>query len=65
MKTELTEQEAKVSRMLADAWDEYLKLPVDHPMQQSEFCTAIHRCQDMVLARCGRRALNGCSEARV
>lgn len=58
MKVELTEQEAKVAQMLGDAWNEYLKLPKEHPMERSEFCTAIHRCQDMVLARCGRRAFN-------
>lgn len=62
MKTELTEQEAKVATMLGDAWNEFLALPVEHPMQQAEFCTAIHRCQDMVLARSGRRALNQSSE---
>lgn len=58
MSTELTDQEAKVANMLADAWNEYLKLPIEHPMEQGEFCMAIHRVQDMVLARCGRRALN-------
>ena len=54
---ELTDQEAKVAQMLGDAWNEYLKLPVEHPMGQSEFCSAIHACQNMVLARCGVRAL--------
>ena len=54
---ELTDQEAKVARMLGDAWNEYLKLPVEHPMGQSEFCSAIHACQNIVLARCGVRAL--------
>lgn len=58
MKAELTEQEAKVATMLGDAWDEYLKLPIEHSLEQHEFCIAIHRVQDMVLARPGRRALN-------
>ena len=58
MRAELTEQEAKVAQMLADAWDEYLKLPIEHLLEQHEFCIAIHQVQDMVLARCGRRALN-------
>lgn len=58
MKAELTEQEAKVAKMLGDAWDEYLKLPIEHPLEQHEFCMAIHQVQDMVLARCGRRAFN-------
>ena len=43
--------------MLGDAWNEYLKLPIEHPMEQKEFCSAIHACQNMVLARCGVRAL--------
>lgn len=58
MKAELTDQEAKVAKLLGGAWDEYLKLPIEHSLEQHEFCMAIHRAQDMVLARCGRRALN-------
>ena len=54
---ELTDQEAKVAQMLGEAWSEYLKLPIEHPMGQKEFCSAIHACQNMVLARCGARAL--------
>ena len=54
---ELTDQEAKVAQMLGEAWNEYLKLPVEHPMGQEEFCSAIHACQNIVLARCGVRAL--------
>ena len=53
---ELTDQEAKVAQMLGDAWNEYLKLPIEHPMEQKEFCSAIHACQNIVLARCGVRA---------
>ncbi len=54
---ELTDQEARVAQMLGEAWNEYLKLPIEHPMEQKEFCSAIHACQNMVLARCGARAL--------
>ena len=60
---ELTDQEAKVAQMLGDAWNEYLKLPVEHSMGQSEFCSAIHACQNMVLARCGVRALKSTHSA--
>lgn len=60
---ELTDQEAKVAQMLGDAWNEYLKLPLEHPMGQSEFCSAIHACQNMVLARCGVRALKSTQSA--
>ena len=54
---ELTDQEAKVAQMLGEAWNEYLKLPIEHPLGQKEFCSAIHACQNIVLARCGVRAL--------
>lgn len=54
----VTEQEARVIGLLAEAWNEFLKLPQEHPMAQQEFCTAIHGCQDKVLARGGRRAIN-------
>ncbi|WP_278939769.1 hypothetical protein [Pseudomonas helleri] len=54
---ELTDQEARIAQMLGEAWNEYLKLPIEHPMEQKEFCSAIHACQNMVLARCGARAL--------
>ncbi|EOX2980405.1 hypothetical protein P3801_32130 [Pseudomonas aeruginosa] len=59
MKAELTADEAAVVDLLAQAWNAYLRLPVEHEAEAPEFCRAIHACQDMVLARCGRRALNG------
>ena len=60
---ELTDQEAKVAQMLGDAWTEYLALPIEHPMEQQEFCTAIHVCQDKVLGRCGHRAFQSAANA--
>ena len=63
MKQGLTDQEATVVQMLAAAWNEYLKLPIEHSMDRQEFCTAVHRCQDMVLARSGRRELNSVGSA--
>lgn len=51
----ITEAEMQIVQMLGDVWNEYLKLPVEHPTEQSEFCTAIHACQDKILARTGRR----------
>jgi len=56
--TEITALEIKVAQMLGDAWNEYLKLPVEHPTEKAEVCHAIHACQDIVLARCGRRAIH-------
>lgn len=51
----ITEGELRIVQMLGDVWNEYLKLPLEHPNEQSEFCTAIHACQDKILARTGRR----------
>ena len=61
--SELTDQEAKVAQMLGEAWNEYLKLPIEHPMEQKEFCSAIHTCQNIVLARCGGRAFKSTQSA--
>lgn len=60
---ELTEHEAKVAQMLGEAWNEYVKLPVEHPMERQEFCTAIHACQDKILGRAGRRAFHSVAPA--
>lgn len=57
VKAEVTEQEYMIARMLGDVWNLFLKLPNEHPMQNQEFCTAIHRCQDIVLSRAGIRAI--------
>ncbi|MEX5551741.1 hypothetical protein [Pseudomonas pergaminensis] len=54
----VTDQEAVVVGLLGEAWNEFLKLPIEHPMEQREFCTAIHSCQDKILARGGRRVIN-------
>jgi hypothetical protein len=64
MKAELTADEAGVVALLAQAWNSYLELPVEHQAEAAEFCRAIHACQDMVLARCDRRALNGAEPPR-
>ena len=60
---ELTDQEAKIAQMLGDVWNEYLALPIEHSMEQQEFCTAIHVCQDKVLGRCGRLAFQSAATA--
>ena len=54
----MTNEERGLVLDLADVWNAYFKLPVEHPMDRDEFCTLIHRCQDMLLARPGRRDLN-------
>lgn len=57
MIAEVTEQEYLIARLLGDAWDMFLKLPKEHSMQDAEFCSAIHRCQELVLSRAGIRAI--------
>lgn len=56
--TDITQQEAAIAQRLGDLWTEYLQMPVEHPTESREFCDAIHRCQDMILARAGRRAFH-------
>jgi hypothetical protein len=54
----ITDDEIRITEMLGRVWNEYLVLPVEHPMDRDEFCRAIHACQDMVLSRSGRREMN-------
>jgi len=54
----ITDQERLVVMKLADVWDEFLALPVEHQDDINEFRTAIHAAQKTVLARSGRRELN-------
>ncbi|SEU02909.1 hypothetical protein [Pseudomonas graminis] len=62
MPIELTDREAFIAGLLGGVWNEYLKLPIEHPMERDEFCRAIHTCQNMVLARAGRRVINAKAE---
>lgn len=43
--------ESTVLDMLADVWDEYLRLPELHPQDKVEFMQAIHAAQNIVMAR--------------
>ncbi|MFS2159197.1 hypothetical protein ACCD10_17835 [Pseudomonas sp. Pseusp122] len=58
MQIKVTDQEARLVGLLAQVWNEFLQLPVEHGSDQLEFCAAVHACQDKVLARAGRRAIN-------
>jgi hypothetical protein len=51
-----TDAEKHVLNLLADAWNAYLALPVQHPTEQTEFMYGVHRCQDIVAVRVARRA---------
>lgn len=56
---ELTPQEREVVEKLAEVWNLFLALPVQHPWDQQEFMHIIHHAQQMILARVGERILNG------
>lgn len=44
-------QERKVINLLAKSWNEFLKLPEQHPSDAQEFMAAIHICQRTVGVR--------------
>jgi hypothetical protein len=56
--TPLMPAEERVLNLLGQAWDEFLTLPVLHPMHQAEFVSAIHEAQRLVLSRPAKRAQN-------
>ena len=47
----LTESERNVIDKLAESWNLFLALPIQHPLHQSEFATLIHHAQRMVMSR--------------
>jgi hypothetical protein len=54
----LSTAELTIIDHLARAYDTFIKLPVEHPCDQREFCEAIHKAQYLVMARPVRRKLN-------
>lgn len=53
----LTPAEHAVLGRLAQAWNGFIDLPVEHPDDRDEFRREIHRLQDMIMARPTRRAM--------
>lgn len=51
----MTEKEIKLIEMLKTFWDEYEKLPQQHPYDQQEMCNAIHIAQHLIMIRETRR----------
>jgi len=47
----LTEDEEYIIDKLGEVWNLYLMLPIQHDMEQEEFCSVMHRLQDMVASR--------------
>ena len=55
--TVLTAEELRVIEMLAAAYNLFVQLSAEHPMEHAEFATVVHQAQRMVMARPVRRAL--------
>jgi len=59
----ITTDERAAVLALAEAWNAFLRLPIEHPDDTAEFRHLIHAAQDKVLGRVGRRQINGNDEA--
>ena len=57
MKHELTPDEHRVLELLAAAWNEFIKLPEEHPSDISEFIFGIHMAQNLILKRPALRSM--------
>lgn len=55
----MTWHEKELVGALGDCWDQFMKLPVEHNDDIDEFRRGIHQLQEKVLARSGRRQMNG------
>jgi len=55
----MTEQERALVMALAKIWDGFFALPNEHDDDTEEFRRGIHAVQRMILARSGRREING------
>lgn len=55
----VTNLELQVVNALSEAWNTFLQLPTEHADDTSEFRQLIHAAQDKILARVGRRQVNG------
>jgi hypothetical protein len=51
----LTDDEKLCLYHLACAWNTFVKLQAKHPMDDAEFCKAIHDAQKMIALRVARR----------
>lgn len=55
----LTEKEQAIMDHLVDAWNEFIKLPVQHPSDISEYRTATHTLEMLLAMRVVRREYEG------
>lgn len=54
----LTPEERRVLDILADAWNAFITLPLEHESERVDFMNAIHDAQYIVMARPAQRELN-------
>ncbi|WPE19856.1 hypothetical protein [Shinella zoogloeoides] len=54
----LTPQEQEVMDGLVATWNAFLRLPIHHSDDVSEFRHGIHRLQEKILARPARKTMN-------
>lgn len=50
------EQEEKIIELLAECWNEFIKLESQHPDEKRDFCDGIHKCQDIIGMRFARKS---------
>jgi hypothetical protein len=55
MKKPFTEKEGEIMSLLVDAHNNFIELDMSHPMEKSEWVSAMHRLQDLLSARVLRR----------
>jgi hypothetical protein len=55
----MTAAEMALVEQLGHCWNAFLSLPVEHADDTTEFRHGIHALQHMILARPGRREMNG------
>ena len=61
----LTPAEKHVVHLTVQLTNAFCRLPEEHSQDKDEFVLLVHRIQDMVLSRPGRREYNGVEEADV
>lgn len=54
----LNAQEQAVLDVTVELWNQFLRLPAEHPDDVGEFRHKIHELQNMILSRPTRRAIN-------
>lgn len=47
----MTEEERQAIALLCQAWNAYIKLPVQHPMHDTEMAGYIHSAQRLIMSR--------------